>query len=450
MNATGNTDLNSNIAVWRAFIEKRQAITAEDADELEANLRDRIDDLSSRGLDDDESFLVAVKRMGSADSVSREFAREYSERLWKQLIGDDGARERTRNSRTLAIVMALVAAVLIKLPTVFDVTVEQLVPISPALLLVPVAVYLLVQRAASAVVAACTLVPFVLVLGLLLAYPFPSGEPSMTHILVVLHSVVVLWLAVGVAYTNGEWRSPAARMDFIRFTGEWAIYVLLILIGGVVLTVVAMAAFSAVGMDVFGTAVPEWVVPCGTAAAFVIGAWLVEEKQSVIENIAPVLTRIFTPLFTLVLLLLVATAFAQRNLIDGSRELLIVFDLVLLVVLALLLYTMSSRDPRRSAGWFEWLQLAMVAAAIIVDVLVLIAMLGRIGEYGISANKLASLGINLILLINLSGAAVGLIRFLRGRTTFAALERWQTTFAPVYLVWAAIVVAVFPPAFAFA
>lgn len=449
MHATAQPDLDAHVASWRSFIERRQAMTPEDADELEAHLRDRIVDLASRGLDVDEAFLVAVKRMGSTDAVSREFAREHSERLWKQLIGDDSASEPSRTSRTLAILTAAVAAVLVKLPTLVGMPLDQVLTIAPALLLAPVAVYLLVQRRASALVWAATLVPFGLTAGLLLWYPFLQ-EPGMTQILAVLHSVVVLWLVIGIAYTNGLWRSSSARMDFVRFSGEWAVYVLLILIGGVVLTAVATAAFGAVGIDVFQVVVPEWIAPCGTAAALVVGAWLVEEKQSVIENIAPVLTRIFTPLFTLALVLLVAAAIAQRDFIDGSRELLIVFDLVLLVVLGLLLYTMSSREQHRAAGWFEWLQLSMVTAAIVVDVLVLIAMLGRIGEYGVSANKLASLGINIILLVNLSGSAFGLIRFLTGHATFAALERWQTAFAPVCLGWAAIVVAVFPPAFSFA
>ena len=39
--------------------------------------------LLDAGLTADEAFLVAVKRMGDLDELSREFAREYSERLWK-------------------------------------------------------------------------------------------------------------------------------------------------------------------------------------------------------------------------------------------------------------------------------------------------------------------------------------------------------------------------------
>ena len=58
----------------------------------------------------DEAFLVAVKRIGGLDDLSREFAREHSDRLWKQLVvgerrarrgGRDGlpARRRARGRR---------------------------------------------------------------------------------------------------------------------------------------------------------------------------------------------------------------------------------------------------------------------------------------------------------------------------------------------------------------
>ena len=55
----------------------------------------------------------------------------------------------------------------------------------------------------------------------------------------------------------------------------------------------------------------------------------------------------------------------------------------------------------------------------------------------------------MILLVNLAWSAVLYIRFLRGRGTFASLERWQTAYLPVYFVWAAIVVVGFPPLFGF-
>ncbi|RPJ46249.1 MAG: hypothetical protein EHM19_04440, partial [Candidatus Latescibacterota bacterium] len=78
--------LEEQIDRWRSYVRRRQAIHAVDVAELEDHLREQIAVLVDAGLADDEAFLVAVKRMGDLDALSREFAREHSERLWKQLV----------------------------------------------------------------------------------------------------------------------------------------------------------------------------------------------------------------------------------------------------------------------------------------------------------------------------------------------------------------------------
>ena len=84
---TGNdNELEGQIAEWRSYMHRRRAVLSADADELEDHLRSRITELTEAGLHADEAFLIAVKRMGSLDELSREFAREHSERLWKQLV----------------------------------------------------------------------------------------------------------------------------------------------------------------------------------------------------------------------------------------------------------------------------------------------------------------------------------------------------------------------------
>jgi uncharacterized membrane protein YidH (DUF202 family) len=90
-----------------------------------------------------------------------------------------------------------------------------------------------------------------------------------------------------------------------------------------------------------------------------------------------------------------------------------------------------------------------VVLALIADAFALAAIAARIQEFGSTPNRLAALGFNLILLANLAWSAVLYVRFLRGRGTFEALERWQTAYLPVYSAWAAIVVVAFPPLFGF-
>jgi hypothetical protein len=73
----------------------------------------------------------------------------------------------------------------------------------------------------------------------------------------------------------------------------------------------------------------------------------------------------------------------------------------------------------------------------------------RIGDLGLTPNRVAALGLNLVLLVNLTGTAWLSIRFLMGRIAFHRLERWQTSYLPFFALWAATVVAVLPPFFAF-
>src|SRR4030095_13931533 len=153
----------------------------------------------------------------------------------------------------------------------------------------------------------------------------------------------------------------------------------------------------------------------------IIGSWRVEAKQSVIENMAPVRTRLFTPLFTLLLLAFLVTMAWTGSPINVKREVLIGFDLLLAVVAALLLYAPSARDPQAPPDFFDVLQLLLVVSALVVDGVALWAIAARISEFGFTPNRVAALGENIILLVNLAGSAWFYARVLRHRGSFAAL-----------------------------
>jgi hypothetical protein len=454
---TAQEELEAQFEQWRQYVLRRRELQPFDADELEDHLRGSVDELVAAGLSPDEAFLVAVKRMGSLDELSREFAREHSERLWKQLVltadtGSPVADSRSRRDLWAMVICAAGAVASVKVPALFGLSFEDdgsFYARNFTLFALPwLAAFLAWRRKARRSVIA-TLVAL-LALGAVAANAYPLADNSQSVVVTGIHLPIALWLVVGLAYVADDWRSFRRRMDFIRFTGEWFIYLVLMALGGGVLSAFLFNTFEAIGI-VPQEFISHWLIPCGATAAVVVAGWLVEAKQSVVENIAPVLTRLFTPLFTAALLaFLVAVVWTSHG-IDVEREALILFDLLLVVVLGLLLYSLSARDPLAPPGPFDKLQLALVVSALAIDVLVLLEITGRItDEYGGTPNRAAALGENVILLVNLAWSAWLLLTFIRRRKPFTALERWQTGYLPVYAAWAWIVVLVFPPLFSYA
>jgi len=451
---TAESPLEQQIDQWRSYLRRRQAIQAVDAEELEDHLREQVASLESAGLSAEEAFLVAVKRLGALDALSREFAREHSERLWKQLVlvstdaAEPGAR--TRTEAIVVFALALTAAALFKLPALFGLDTAHRASFYArifGLVVLPLLTgYFVWKRRLDTRTVGWLAAGFAAAAVLALAYPFAQG--GSTEVLTALHLPIALALLVGIAYAGGRWREVAGRMDFVRFMGELFVYYALIAFGGGVLAALIGMMFRAIGVDPQAL-IGEWLLPCGAAGAVLVASWLVETKQSVIENMAPVLTRVFTPLFTAALVAFLATVLWTGRGPSIDREVLIGFDLLLVVVIGLLLYSISARDPAAPPGAFDLLQVVLLVSALLANAAALWAVATRITELGLTPNRVAALGENLILLVNLAWSAVLHIRFLRGRGSFASIEKWQTDYLPVYAAWGAVVAVVFPPLFGY-
>ena len=442
--------LEMEIEEWRAFVEQSPAVDGRDVEELEDHLRAQIADLTAIGLSEDEALLVAVKRMGAVDDLSREFAREHSARLWRQLVISDGDEHKESDSGWLeALVFAVAAAAAIQVARLnagFPTEQASWLVRNASLFVLPfLAAYFARRRRLTLRQSLVMAVPFVIAVVVINVYPFIEG--GSTELLVAAHLPVALWFVVAYPYMSGVLRSHERRMDFVRFTGEWFIYYVLIALGGGVLLGLTALILDPTGVD--SERVVDWVLPPGAAGAVIVAAWLVESKKQVIENMAPVLTMLFTPLFALMLVAAIVV-YAVTGLGDAfDRDLLGVFDALLVVVLGLVLYGISARDPSDSPGWMDRIQLVAVVSALVLDVMVLGAMIARIGDLGFTPNRTAALGLNLLLLVSLAGTAWLSARFLTGHSTIHRLERWQTIYLPVFGIWAAVVVVALPPLFSF-
>jgi len=233
---------------------------------------------------------------------------------------------------------------------------------------------------------------------------YPSFPPNNTELLTALHLPLFLWLITGVAYMGLEWKSSKDRMNFIRFTGEAVIYGTLIFCGIIVLAMFIQAIFFAIQIDT-SWFIQNYLIFYGATAAAMITVYLVETKKSVVENFAPISAKIFSPLFliTMVTFLIVMIVSGKSPFIE--REYLIGFDFMLILVLGLVLYVISARNPHDKNSLFDYMNLALILTALIIDGVALSAILFRLSAFGITPNKVAALGENLVLLVNLGGLA---------------------------------------------
>lgn len=446
-------DIESEIRKWRDLLRTGTSLGAGDIEELESHLRDSVDDLSERGISREEAFLVSIRRLGATDTLADEFAKLSTERVWRQLLvpaESDAGRIRDRRELVVALALALLAVVLGRLPLVFGSQFPDDAAVYfsnlPFFAFVPVGGYLWWKRSLPTRYLWTT--GSVVALFAVLINVYPDHPPHDTRTLTGIHLPIAIWLTVGVLYAGPGWRRQDHRLDFVRFSGEVFIYSVLIALGGGVLMALAIEMFGTGGLEI-EEFVTEWVLPSGMWATPVVAAYLVERKMGRIESIAPVLARMFSPLFLLLLLSLLVAILVTGNLPGDNREALISFDILLAIVLGLVLYTMAARDSADPPGWWDGLMLALLAAALVVDVIALAGILDRLTTFGVSPNKTAALGENLVLLINLSLLAWGYGRFLARKQSYRTLVAVQMRYLPVYALWAAFVALVFPLIFGF-
>src|SRR3954453_507707 len=366
--------LEGQIEQWRSYLRRRQAIGPADVEELEDHLRREVTALRGAGLSENEAFFVAVKRMGALDVISSEFAREHWERLWKQLVIGSAATAQPEGEvrRETIVVFALAAAagLAVKVPELFGLkwAAGEDMPFyirNFSLFVLPLlAGYFLWKRRLSRRTWAWVALAFTAAVVFANIYPFKTD--SDTERLTALHLPIALWLPVGIASAGGRWGGSTGRIASIRFSGELFIYYALIALGGGVLIAFTMGMFQAIAIDA-QPVVRNWLLPCGMLGAVIVGSWLVEAKQSVIENMAPVLTRLFAPLFALMLIAFLLTMVWTGRGIDIERNALIAFDLVLVLVLGLLLYSISARDPQAPPGAFDLLLVLLLVSALVAD-----------------------------------------------------------------------------------
>lgn len=262
-------------------------------------------------------------------------------------------------------------------------------------------------------------------------------------ILAYLHLPIFLWVVAGLAFTGDNYSKGSKRLAYIKFNLEYFILYACMAVSGMVLAGLTMQLFSFVDLDIEEFYFSN-IVLFGAAALAVVAAYLVVKNLKFAKNITPYLAKIFSPLVlvTLVVYLLTVISVGKNPFLD--RDFLMAFNGILLGVLAVTIFSITESDSNDKKNISDYINVALIALALIIDSVALSAIVFRLTSYGITPNRLAVLGVNILIWANLMWIMLSYMRFLQNKSGPSAIQDAVTKYLPVYGLWAAIVIFTFP------
>ena len=345
------------------------------------------------------------------------------------------------------IAISLIAGLIAKLPHFFAIDQEFFYPRNIGFIVFPfVAAYFAWRNKLSngkiAISAAAILV------GLIFINLLPNVKTSDTLILSCIHLGLLLWCITGFVYVGEATNNVQKRLGFLKYNGDLVVMTTLILIAGGIMSAITVGLFSLIGLRIEEFYFKN-VAIFGLAAAPIVGTFLTQTNPQLVGKVSPVIARIFSPLVLVMLVVyLVAILYSGKNPYN-DREFLLIFNALLAGVLAIIFFSVAEASKTTKTNAEIWVLSMLSVVTIVVNGVALSAIIYRIATLGITPNRLAVLGGNVLILINLLLVTVSLFRTLTKRTVINEVGKVISCYLPVYFVWTIIVTFLFPLLFGF-
>jgi hypothetical protein len=284
--------------------------------------------------------------------------------------------------------------------------------------------------------------------GLVFINLLPNNRSSDTLVLSCIHLVLVQWSVLGFAFVGTTSDAPAKRLGFLKYNGDLVVMTALILIAGGIMSGVTVGLFSLIGLNIEQFYFQN-VAIFGLAAAPIVGTYLTQTNPQLVGKVSPVIAKLFSPLVVVMLIVyLIAIVYSGKNPYT-DRDFLVIFNALLIGVMAIIFFSVAETARATTNKWQIWVLFLLAILTIIVNCVALSAILFRITEWGITPNRAAVLGGNVLILINLVFVTLQLFKVFSQKSDLANVGRAISAYLPIYFVWAAIVAFIFPFLFGF-
>ncbi|MDD4778601.1 MAG: hypothetical protein PHV53_09980, partial [Fermentimonas sp.] len=217
----------------------------------------------------------------------------------------------------------------------------------------------------------------------------------------------------------------------------------IILIAGGVLSILTVGLFSAIDMNIENVYM-ENVGLIGLISSPIIATYIIRNYQAVTNKIAPIIANIFSPLVLIMLVIFLIFIIPAGKDPYSDRNFLLVFNLMLLGVMANIVFSVTGTSVNKKQGFSQWTLFILSLITLIIDVIALSAILYRVGEYGFTPNRTAVLGSNILILGNLILIAIDLYKVVLKGHDLKKVELTIAKYLPIYAAWVLLVTFLFP------
>jgi len=284
--------------------------------------------------------------------------------------------------------------------------------------------------------------------GLIYINFLPDVKKSDTLILSCLHLILFLWSILGFAFVGERRNSVEKRLGFLKFNGDLIVITTLIVIAGGILTGITIGLFSLIGFNIERFYF-ENIVVFGLPAAPIVGTYLIQANPQLVGKVSPVIAKIFSPLVLVMLLVyLVAMIYSGKNPYN-DREFLLIFNALLIGVMAIIFFSVAETSSTTKSHTEIWILSLLSVVTLIVNGIALSAILFRISEWGVTPNRAAVLGGNVLILINLLLVTAQLLKAFSKKADITGVGKVISSYLPIYFLWTIIVTFIFPLLFGF-
>lgn len=353
----------------------------------------------------------------------------------------------TRKEIILVLVASFVAGLFAKIPQFTGLDPEFFYPRNIGFLIFPFLIVYFAWKHQSPV-KNLVMVLIGLLASVIYINILPGGNDSDTLLLSCIHLPLLLWAGLGFIFTGNEPGNNQKRMEFLRYNGDLVVMTTIILIAGGLMTAITLGLFELIDLrieDLYFEYVGIW----GLAAAPIVGTFLVRTNPGLVNKVSPVVARVFTPLLLVMLIIYLSAVIITGKDPYNDREFLLIFNVLLIGVMAIILFSIAETSGNSGSKFGALALLGLSIVTIIVNGIALSAIGFRIAEWGITPNRLAVLGGNILILINLVIVAFRQFEALKNSRRMKNVEYSITSFLPIYIMWASIVSFVFPVLFGF-